>query len=225
MKKAPVEGCFVEFGVYQGNSLRDTIKMAKKYLGIAPKAYGFDSFSGMPLTKRPLTGKMSESWREGAFADTGVKIVQKRLDEANVKATLIANEFRNLPPLRRIGIKKIRFAYLDADIYEGYKDALRLIAPHLQVGSVIIFDEYFPPSDPRYNESVRQHGMKAIREWEDETGTNLHVIRFAWSAALCVIVDNEYLKKYGSFIESLRRDNIVQSAADAVHQLFQKFNL
>ncbi len=225
MEKAPIQGCFVEFGVYQGHSLKDTLKMAKKYLGIMPKAYGFDSFKGMPSTKKPLAGKLSLGWDKGTFSDTSVEIVKNRLREAGVRAEVVSGEFGKLPPLKKFGINKIRFAYIDADIYEGYRDALKLITPHLQIGTVIIFDEYFPPSDYKYNQSVRDHGMRAIREWENQTGINIHVIRFEWSSTLCVVVDGNYLKKYGRFIESLRRDNFIQSASDAAHQLLQKFNL
>lgn len=218
MKKAPVEGDFVEFGVYRGRSLVETIRLANSRLKDKHSFYGFDSFEGMPPSKKPLTERLKKDWATGTFGDTGLEFVQERLDKANVKAKLVKSVFDKLPPLKKFGIKKIRFAHLDADIYEGYRDALRLITAHIQIGTVIIFDEFIAPSHPDH-QSVRDHAMRAIREWEEKEKINLHLISFEWASALCVVVDKNYLKKYGSYIESLRNENFIQSASDFLFQL------
>jgi len=218
MRKAPIRGDFVEFGVYRGRSLVETIKMANKKLEGKRSFYGFDSFEGMPSTKKPLTKRLKRDWATGTFADTSLKFVQARLDRERVKAILVKSVFDKLPPLRKFGIKKIRFAHLDADIYEGYRDALKHILPHIQIGTVIMFDEFIAPSHPDH-QSVRDHAMRAIREWEEREKINLHLIRFEWASALCVIVNGEYLKRYGNYIESLRNDNLIQSVSDFLFQL------
>lgn len=218
MRKAPIRGDFVEFGVYRGRSLVETIRMANKRLKEKHSFYGFDSFEGMPSTKKPLTERLREDWAMGTFADTSLKFVQDRLDNARVKAILVKGVFDKLPLLKEFGVNKIRFAHLDADIYEGYRDALKHILPHIQIGTIIMFDEFLAPSHPDH-QSVRDHAMRAIREWEEKEKINLHLIRFEWASALCVIVDKKYLKKYGSYIESLRNDNFIQSISDFLFQL------
>lgn len=224
MKKAPVKGCFVEFGVFQGDSLIQTIKMATKYLGKNIDFYGFDSFKGMPPTKVPLTQSLGKSWAKGTFSDTSFDFVKKRLKKERLKATLVKGVFSKLKPLSSYGISKIRFANIDADIYEGYRDALELITPYIQIGTVILFDECIAPSDYRY-QGIKLHATRAIQEWEKKTSLNLHLIRFKWTNGLCVVVDEKYLKKHGSFIESLRNDNIAQSLMDILHQFSQRLGI
>ena len=224
MKKAPVDGCFVEFGVYQGYSLVQTIKLTKKYLGENIDFYGFDSFEGMPTTTQPLNETLDREWGPGTFANTSLERVKKLLKREHLEARLIKGVFSEFKPLSEYGINKIRFAHIDADIYEGYRDALKKITPFVQVGTVIIFDEYCAPSDFRY-QNMRYHGPKAIDEWVKETGFNLHLIRFEWTCGLCVIVDEQYLRRYGSYIESLRNDNMVQTFMDLLRQISARLNI
>lgn len=221
MQRAPVSGSFVEFGVYKGGSLLKTIKMVKKYLKGKIAVYGFDTFEGMPKTNKPLTGDLVTDYRKGMFADTSIEYVKEQLEKERLQANLIKGRFDQLKDLSKYGIKKIRFVHIDADIYEGYKDALNKITPYLQVGTVIIMDEYCAPSDYRY-QGIRLHGTKALNEWLIKTGFNLHLIRFEWTCGLFVIVDENYLKKYGNFLESLRNDNLVQSLTDLIVQLSHK---
>jgi macrocin-O-methyltransferase TylF-like protien len=208
---APVPGCIAEFGVYKGEGLSNLATLARKHLGELPPLYGFDSFEGMPPTDEPLELTLEEFWAEGTFRDTSLEAVQARFREEGVPATLVKGVFSDLSPLETYGIERVAMAHLDADIYEGYRDALQLLTPHLQVGSVLLFDEIVAPNEWRF-QSVRQHGQRAVREWEAETGLNLHLIRFEWTVALCVIVDEEYLKTHWRLIDRLRKDSLEESA-------------
>lgn len=221
MRRAPVSGSFVEFGIYKGGSLIQTMNMARKYLKTDLTFYGFDSFGGLPKTKKPLAEDLIMDYRKGMFADTSIEYVKGILLKQGLQARLIKGRFDKLKNLSEYGIKKIRFAHIDADIYEGYRDALNKMTPYLQVGTTILMDEYCAPSDYRY-QSIRFHGPKAINEWMKKTGINLHLIRFDWTCGLLVVVDEKYLKKYGSFLESLRNDNIIQSLTDFIAQLSHK---
>lgn len=210
MAAAPMEGSIVEFGVYQGGGLSGIAKLAHRYLVKIPQIYGFDSFEGMPFSNEPMKDALAEFWAKGTFGDTSLETVQARLLREGVEARLVQGVFSQLYPLKEYGIHRVRFAHIDADIYEGYRDALQLITPHVQVGSILLFDENVPPNEWRY-QSVREHGQRAVREWEQKTGFNLHVIRFEWTASLCVLVDEEYLKAHWRIIDRLRKDSIKQS--------------
>lgn len=218
MQRAPLTGSFVEFGVYKGRSLLKTIKMGKKYLKEKITFYGFDTFEGMPKTNKLLTGDLIRDYREGMFSDTGIEYVESQLKKERLQASLVKGRFDKLKNLSKYGVKKIRFVHIDADIYEGYRDALDKIIPYLQVGTVILMDEYCAPSDYRY-QGIRFHGPKALNEWLEKTNINLHLIRFDWTCGLFVVVDEKYLRRYGSYIESLRNDNIAQSLTDLIAQL------
>jgi Macrocin-O-methyltransferase (TylF) len=203
---APVDGSIVEFGVYKGSGSLTMAKLAKRYFGTVPAMFGFDSFEGMPPTSTPLEHALASEWAEGTFADTSLESVQARLTEAGVAITLVKSVFSDLRPLAEYGVTRVRIAHIDADVYEGYRDALRLLTPHVGVGTVMLFDESIPPSDYRY-QGVRLHGKRAVEEWERSTGANLHLVRFGWTVGLHVIVDEDYLRRYHSILERVRRDS------------------
>ncbi len=210
MAAAPLDGCLVEFGVYKGDGLICMARLARRYLARVPPMYGFDSFEGMPPTSEPLEGFLASHWAKGTFADTSLEMVRRRLRQERVPAELVKGIFAGVKRLDEYGIEKVRFAHIDADIYEGYRDALRLLTPHLQIGSVLLFDESVPPIDWRF-QSVRHHGQRAVRDWEDATGVNLHQIRAESTVALCVLVDEQYLRRYADLLLRLRRDTFDES--------------
>ena len=157
MAAAPVPGCVVEFGEYQGHGLCALGQLARRYLSGVPPIYGFDSFAGMPPSGKPLKGALTQFWAPGTFSDTSQGAVQARLEREDVQAALVPGVFSDLWPLGEYGISRIRFANLDGDIYEGYRNAVRLLTPHLQGRHVPRFDESIPPNEARY-QSVREHG-------------------------------------------------------------------
>jgi hypothetical protein len=210
LRAVPAPGAIVEFGVYQGGGLVTMARSADKYLGEVPPLYGFDTFAGMPSSDQPLEHWLADTWAPGTFADTSLEGVRATLAAQGVEATLVPGRFADLKPLSGYGIDKVRLAHIDADIYEGYRDALALVTPHLQVGSVLIFDESVPATDWSM-QSVREHGQRAVREWEAASGLNLHLVRFEWTVALCVIVDLDYLRDHWRVIDDLRNDTVRES--------------
>ena len=210
MTKVPIEGAIVEFGVYQGGSLASFVSLARRHLRDVPPVFGFDTFSGIPSSQVELSHALADFWAEGEFANTSVDRVRSRLNKLGVEPTLVPAIFSDLAPLAGYGVDRVRFAHIDADIYEGYRDALQLLTPHLQVGTVIMFDETVPPAEWRY-QSIREHGQRALREWEEETGFKLHEIRLEWTVALTVIVDEDYLKRHWRLLTRLRKDTARES--------------
>lgn len=183
MAKNPVPGCLVEFGVWRGDGLEQIEFLMRRDLGGGIPVYGFDSFEGMPHTDVELKDNHSIVWAPGGYADTSIEAVAARLPTVR----LVKAIFSDLKPLKEYGIDKVRFARIDCDIYEGYRDSLRLLTPHLQIGSVLLFDEGLAPDDPRYHDSIRDSGERAIREWLNETGFKLRVLQSQWTEFLAVI--------------------------------------
>jgi len=218
LDRVPVPGCLVEFGVYQGGGLVTMARLARQMLGRVPPLYGFDTFGGIPASDVPLEHFLAERWAAGCFADTSVEAVRAVLASEGAEATLVPAPFSDLRPLSEYGVDRVMLAHIDADLYESYRDALELLTPHLQVGSILLFDESVPPTD-WHSVSVRQHGQQAVREWEEKTGINLHLIRFEWTVGLCVVVDEEYLRRHWRVIDDLRKDTIRESLKNIAKKL------
>jgi hypothetical protein len=210
LSAVPVRGSIVEFGVYKGDGLASMARYSRDILGEASPLFGFDTFEGMPPSDVDLAGSLAETWAEGTFADTSLDSVRARLTRDGVDATLIPGRFGELDSLSEYGIDTVMLAHIDADLYEGYRDAMRLLTPHLQPGSVLLFDESIPPTEWS-SQSIREHGQRAVREWEAESGLNLHLVRFEWTVAFCVIVDEDYLRLNWRVIDDLRKDTIAES--------------
>lgn len=183
MSKRPVPGVLCEFGVYQGEGLQSIAEQSERYLGGKIPIYGFDSFTGMPNTAVQLTDNCAEVWRPGGYSDTTMDLVRARVPSAK----LIKGVFVAIPSLWYFGIDEVRFARLDCDLYESYRDALRLLTPAIHSGTVLLFDEGVAPDDPRYHDSVRDSGERAIREWQAESGFRLQVLHNEWTESLTVV--------------------------------------
>ena len=181
MKQNPVPGVLCEFGVWTGDGLEQIEFLGRRDLGGVP-VYGFDSFEGMPPTEVDLKDCHAEVWKPGGYK-SDIEAVQRRIPAAR----LIKGVFSNLLSLDRYGISKVRFARLDCDIYEGYRDALRLLTPFVGKGTVLLFDEGVAPDDPRYHDSIRDSGVRAIEEWKQSSGFRLKVLNSKWTEMLAVI--------------------------------------
>ncbi|KAI1465832.1 uncharacterized protein F4812DRAFT_114031 [Daldinia caldariorum] len=149
---APKEGLALEFGVYQGSTLR---KIAASRL--SGGVYGFDSFEGLP-----------ESWRcvfpAGAFALEAPPEVPG--------AELVVGWFdKTLGPFFAEHAGPIALLHIDSDLYSSAVTVLEHCGPRLVAGSVVIFDEYF--NFPGWEND--EH--RAWQEYVERTGT-----RFSWLA-------------------------------------------
>jgi predicted O-methyltransferase YrrM len=141
-------GMALEFGVFQGGSLR--LIVAARSDG---EVYGFDSFIGLPEDYRSHV-------REGAFA----------VDEPPVVpgAQLVVGWFDDtLPGFLDAHPGPVDFLHLDGDLYTSAKTVLTLVGPRLRAGSVIVFDEFF--NFPGWED----HEFRAWQEHLAETGAEV----------------------------------------------------
>ncbi|SFR16400.1 Methyltransferase domain-containing protein [Lentzea waywayandensis] len=149
---APEGGLALEFGVYQGTTLK-IIATARGGEGV----FGFDSFEGLP-----------ENWRNGfpagAFNVDGLPEVPG--------AELVVGWFDEvLPEFLEKNEGPVTFLHVDCDLYSSTKTVLELVGPRLVEGSVIHFDEYF--NFPGWMD----HEHKAWTEYVEQTG-----IEFSYEA-------------------------------------------
>ena len=153
-----LRGDYWEFGVYRGDSMLISfkqsekfkswnksqlesiepwrVKLAKEYLSYEPKFIGFDTFLGLPGNNEKNT-----IFDTGNFASS-LESVRSRLER------VIRAEFLKLVQGNFIQLKfspsnlPIAILNIDSDLYESALSALRLSEPCLQIGSVILFDDF-----------------------------------------------------------------------------------
>lgn len=145
LDEAPKEGMALEFGVYQGSTLR---KIAARRSG---GVYGFDSFEGLP-----------EAWRwvirPGAFAVEAPPEVPG--------AELVVGWFdKTLAPFLAEHPGPIALLHIDSDLYSSAVTVLEHCGPRLVAGSIVIFDEYFNFPGWEHDEH------RAWQEYVNRTGT------------------------------------------------------
>lgn len=157
LNETRVSGFFLEFGVFTGGTMRF---MAKKKP--TESFHGFDSFeglpehwSGMPLVKHSfsLKGNLPK-------VPSNVKLHKGWFNET-------------LPIWRKEYKNKVAFIHIDCDLYSSTVDILENLADHIQIGTVILFDEYFNYSN------WQNHEYKAWKEFTTKFKIDYEYIGFA----------------------------------------------
>ena len=121
-----LQGCGFEFGVYKGENIRYLSKLFKTL-----EFYGFDSFIGL-----------KENWPGTSFAK-GSFTVKNRMPKVSSKTTLVKGFFdESLPNFLENFETKISLIYFDADTYESTLYCLTQLKEKLDVGTILVFDEY-----------------------------------------------------------------------------------
>ena len=157
-----MSGGYYEFGVYKGESFRDSYRMYLPHVkwmkaqsespemwrrkinwDLKHSFYAFDTFEGMPendenndtFAKGTLLGCLDE------VKSAGEKIGMREGDQIKYfKGNFSdigkerSDEFSNLQPAAIVNI--------DSDLYASARDALELINPKLRQGTVLLMDDY-----------------------------------------------------------------------------------
>jgi hypothetical protein len=158
MAQCGVGGLVLEFGVYEGKTLRLIAGKAGQTV------YGFDSFQGLP-----------EDWthfqRKGRFS---LNDVPPRFEEANI--ALVPGWFdKTLPAFLAAHAGPVRFLHADADLYSSTATVFSALRGRIVPGTVIVLNEYF--NYPGWE----HHEFRAFQEFVRETGLRYQYLGFASS--------------------------------------------
>lgn len=157
-----IEGDYFEFGVYKGDSLVESYKnylkfrewiicqtkseeawrreAAKNFISHVPAFHGLDTFEGMPVNNEG-----DVTFAAGNFAGSldGVAENCARSGLRPPQLVLHKGLFKDIKgQLYASGVKKAAILNIDSDLYESAKDALDVASPFIQVGTVVMFDDY-----------------------------------------------------------------------------------
>jgi hypothetical protein len=148
-----VEPLYLEFGVYQGRTLR---WWTEHVATAAARFVGFDSFEGLP-----------EDWighaRKGTFH------VDHSPDFADPRVSLVPGWFEDTLARWEPPAHDQLVVNLDCDLYSSTTCVLRWLAPHLRPGSLIYFDDLLD----------RNNQLRALWEWVDDCGSGATPIAMA----------------------------------------------
>ncbi len=168
LSRIELEGDYLEFGVFRGDTFRNAIRAAHQGFratqeGRFPGRFiAFDSFQGLPPAAS--MGDGVNIYAAGEFATSRasfernlgslrarfpIEIVEGWFDESLTAANA-----------QRLRLTKAAFVNIDCDLYESTVPVLNFVFPLLQTGTILYFDDWF---------SCRgslQHGeARAVREW------------------------------------------------------------
>ncbi|GAB2180208.1 hypothetical protein DLREEDagrD3_04310 [Denitratisoma sp. agr-D3] len=149
MAAAQVDGLVLEFGVFNGKSIRQLATLTEG------PVHGFDSFEGLP-----------EAWGDearGSYSAFG------RLPQVPDNVRLHRGWFEDsIPPFLQAEAGPIRFINIDCDLYSSTKTIFDLMASRFVPGTVILFDEYLGYPSWREDEFKAFHEAAAQQGWRYE---------------------------------------------------------
>ena len=163
--KNQIEGDYLEFGVWKGNSFIESYSQIKEYsqMFYSPNStlakgnklvknqffdmrfHAFDSFEGLsesnngnePIQYFPGNYQADKETFIDRITNAGLDLEKVTVTQGWFDKTL------NSKTAEAIDLKKVSISYIDCDLYEPALQALRFITPYLQNGTVLVFDDWF----------------------------------------------------------------------------------
>lgn len=177
VRVAELPPVFFEFGCHSGRTF-STALLGAKYFRMPLDAYAFDSFEGLPETKKEEDG----IFRAGSYC-TGVskfrEIVKKRtkvdLPEKNIVKGFYDQSLTKV--LGKALPRQVGFVHIDVDLYSSTVTVLEFIKDHLANGTVVLFDDWycFPPGKEMgekkaLKEFLERYPQFQFSEWKNYSG-------------------------------------------------------
>jgi hypothetical protein len=137
-------GLFMEFGVYNGQSINKSAHYAP-----TRTFYGFDSFEGLP-----------DAWMGGV----GVGLFKTAIPKVKDNVKLIVGYFdHSLPAFLDEHTGPAAYIHIDCDIYSSTVTVLNALRKRIVANTVILFDEYF--NYPEWEHHEHKAWMEFCESW------------------------------------------------------------
>lgn len=163
--KRTADGLIVEFGVFEGASIRFLASLT------AETVYGFDSFEGL-----------KEDWK-GWAARKGTFDLGGAVPNVPPNVALLKGWFaETLPQFLREHRELFSFVHVDCDTCEATETILALAADRFRPGTVVVFDEYFGYRGWREGE------WKAWQEFVSTQGSRYRYLAFHDQTVALVLI-------------------------------------
>ncbi|QTH42271.1 class I SAM-dependent methyltransferase [Cohnella sp. LGH] len=159
-------GLYLEFGVYEGNSLNQIALLVP-----TETVYGFDSFEGLPEDWYPGNEKGTFAVTQLPNVCSNIQLVKGWFDET-------------LPTFLENNNQKCAFIHVDCDLYSSTRTVFNELKNRIVSGTIIVFDEYFNYPNWKNGE------YKAFMEFIEESGFSFEYLGFiprGWQVAVKII--------------------------------------
>jgi len=167
-------GDYLEFGVYQGNSLI-CAHSALRAAGLdSVRLFGFDSFEGLPETTED-----ADIWSRGQFR-SDYEFTVARLREAGVeldRTRLIRGFYEeSLTPelYEQEGLRRASVIMLDCDLYTSTVEALAFCRPLIRGFACLFFDDWQSTDESRGQKRALREFRERYPELEFEEAGKYH---------------------------------------------------
>jgi macrocin-O-methyltransferase TylF-like protien len=135
-----VAGDVIECGAYRGATSL-LLAVLGRLNGVSQRVLMLDTFAGMPPPS-----EFDSSRRPGEFAPPGswTEVIAEQIaalgvaDRVEIHQGLFADSFVRLAPRD----PRFAFAHIDANIFEGTRDACEFTLPRMAAGGAVVFDDY-----------------------------------------------------------------------------------
>lgn len=178
----PVKGSIVECGVFRGFGFMSWLKLSAilEPENLTRRIYGFDTFDGFPtlsaVDQNPHTSTHRGDLRSNSY-DELVALLELHDRDRFLghipKAELIKGDIVQSAPqfVRDHPHLLVSLLFLDADLYEPTKAAIRAFLPRMPRGALIVFDELDNPQWPGETlAALEEIGVNRLRlerlEWD-----------------------------------------------------------
>lgn len=187
-----VEGDYLEFGVYEGNTFSSAYHNAQIGNLKSMRFYAFDSFEGLPKDIRGVDAKGFKQFKGGEFC-LSLNEFKKEISSRGVNLNKVIivkgwyDEVLNEKTKAKLKLKSAAVVWVDCDLYESTIPVLNFIKDYLVDGSVLIFDDWF-----LFRGAPTRGEQRAFREWLDKNPSikATQFCRFGWNGNSFIIHRN-----------------------------------
>lgn len=168
LSRTGVEGDYLEFGVFRGETFRNAIRAAQQGFratrphGFPGRFIAFDSFAGLPQVDSMGDGVNPYAAGEFSASRALFERTLGRLRE-RFPIEIVSGWFDQTltqQTAERLGLRRAAFVNIDCDLYESTVPVLQFVTPLLQTGAIVYFDDWFS-----YRGSMDHGEARAAREW------------------------------------------------------------
>ena len=167
-ESAKIPGHIAEFGCWKGSNLMFLAKT--KYL-LEPhspkKVIGFDNFSGLPKPIK-IDGEFAVD-QTGNYCgnEDALRAAIRLFNYEDVIELVVGDATETIPEYMKTNRDLIlSFAYIDFDLYEPCRAALKLIESSLSVGGIIAFDEAYTKEWPGETLAMKEFLNESTHHYE-----------------------------------------------------------
>lgn len=167
LESLKVKGDYYEFGLYAGANFYHAQQEAKRLKLTEMNFWGFDSFEGLPpVSKDEATSFVSGSYSCGLDR---VKRLHEQFGYDSQRVHFIKGWFdESLTDTLAVeqGMKSAAIVLVDCDLYQSTVPVLMFIAPLLQTGTIILFDDWGCFADDRGEKRAFREFLFVHPEWK-----------------------------------------------------------